>query len=415
MVLKFGGSIVLGLILSCAYSYAAESKQNLDTEATQILNSRCVSCHSLGGEAYGKFGNILNFRTLVDYKMIVPGKSDKSSLIEQVEWGLMPKKGTITSAEVDTLKAWVESFDSKKHDALPCASEEDELDLVFRDIEKGRARPSEVRNFRYISLARAFNNEAERKQKLIALLKTLNSLSWQNQLASVESLQRTKNVVRLDLRDLGWSDLLWEKIQNENPASANQPTHRKNAEIESALGTKRPLISADWLIANAVKPPLYHLILGLPKTLKELEFILGVDVSNNIQQGSALRSGIRNSGVSRNNRIVERHRSRFGAYWRSYDFSNNVGRQNIFVEPLGFTPAGGEVIFHLPNGMLGFMLADGVGRRIDKAPVNIVSDNYRPDHSVENGVSCMRCHSNGFLDAKDQVLDHFLSALRDSF
>jgi hypothetical protein len=80
-------------------------------------------------------------------------------------------------------------------------------------------------------------------------------------------------------------------------------------------------------------------------------------------------------GVSRNNRLIERHSSPYGSYWRSYDFADNVGRRNLFAHPLGpsgqassFEVDGGEIIFNLPNGLHAFMLIDGKGRRLDKAP-----------------------------------------------
>ena len=116
------------------------------------------------------------------------------------------------------------------------------------------------------------------------------------------------------------------------------------------------------------------------------------------------------------------------AYWRSYDFSDNTDRQNIFQRPLGpvagaagFVPAGGEIIFNLPNGLQAYMLVDSNGRRIDKAPGDIVSDPKRPDKLVENGLSCMGCHAKGLLPKDDQVRAHvqknraaFLATDRDA-
>src|SRR5262249_36300208 len=99
-------------------------------------------------------------------------------------------------------------------------------------------------------------------------------------------------------------------------------------------------------------------------------------------------------------------------YWRSYDFADNLNRQNVFEHPLGpggplsFTQAGGEIIFSLPNGLHGFMLIDALGKRVDKAPGDIVSDPKRPDRLVETGVSGFSCHNKGFLPKEDQVRVH---------
>jgi WD40 repeat protein len=138
-----------------------------------------------------------------------------------------------------------------------------------------------------------------------------------------------------------------------------------------------------------------------------------VDVVRDLQDDRVIRAGFNGSGVSRNNRILERHDAGFGAYWRSYDFSDSTDRQNVFEHPLGpipgqnsFEQAGGEIIFHLPNGLQGYMLVDRDGRRLDRASVEIVSDPQRPDRAVEAGVSCMSCHAQGIVFKADQVRGH---------
>ena len=167
-----------------------------------------------------------------------------------------------------------------------------------------------------------------------------------------------------------------------------------------------PFVRADWFIATASLPPLYHEILDLPKTDKELEARLEVDVSENIKNAPGVRvwrAGFNESGVSINNRIVERHKSRYGAYWKSYDFAGNVGTQNIFTHPLNFTHDGGEIIFNLPNGLQAYYLSTAKGDRLDEAPINIVSNAGTRDPVVRNGLSCMGCHTEGMKAFEDQV------------
>jgi WD40 repeat protein len=53
--------------------------------------------------------------------------------------------------------------------------------------------------------------------------------------------------------------------------------------------------------------------------------------------------------------------------------------------------------------MLGFMLIDKFGNRIDQGPTDIVSDPKRPDRTVTNGVSCMSCHYAGVIPKSDEV------------
>jgi tetratricopeptide (TPR) repeat protein len=143
--------------------------------------------------------------------------------------------------------------------------------------------------------------------------------------------------------------------------------------------------------------------------------LLRVDTLENIRLERAARAGFNSSGVSRNNRLVERHEQGAVVYWKSYDFGGNTGRQNLFAQPLGpgsadadFLHDGGEIIFSLPNGLQAYFLVDGKGQRIDKGPTAIVSDPRRPDRAVENGLSCMSCHARGIIEKTDQVRGHVL-------
>ena len=163
---------------------------------------------------------------------------------------------------------------------------------------------------------------------------------------------------------------------------------------------------ADWFIATASLPPLYHEILGLPETDKELETQLEVNVAENLKNAPGVRvwrAGFNESGVSVNNRIVERHKSRYGAYWKSYDFAGNVGTQNIFTHPLDFAHDGGEIIFNLPNGLQAYYLSTATGDRLDEAPINIVSNAGTRDPVIRNGLSCMGCHTGGMKTFEDQL------------
>jgi dipeptidyl aminopeptidase/acylaminoacyl peptidase len=194
--------------------------------------------------------------------------------------------------------------------------------------------------------------------------------------------------------------------------------------VAAAAATRLPVVRADWFLATASRPPLYYNLLQLPTTAGELERQLRIDAAADIRQERVARAGFTGSGVSRNNRLIERHVGPHGAYWRTYDFEavpqdladrQNLlpDRRNLFAYPLGpgrtadtFQHAGGEVIFHLPNGLLGFLLVDANDRRIDKAPTQIVSDPRRPDRAVEPGVSCMSCHLTGVIPKADQVRGH---------
>jgi serine/threonine-protein kinase len=178
---------------------------------------------------------------------------------------------------------------------------------------------------------------------------------------------------------------------------------RLNEEFLQPSGMVRPIpyVRADWFVSVATQPPLYEDLLQLPFDLNQLESILAVEGDVEAPDNLARRAGMAVSGVSRNNRVVERRPMRFGAYWKSYDFRSSKGRDNIFIDPIHLHPAGGEMIFNLPNGLQGYYLATGKGDRLNAAPTAIVTDKFAEDKTVRNGLACIRCHDQGMKGFED--------------
>jgi serine/threonine-protein kinase len=170
---------------------------------------------------------------------------------------------------------------------------------------------------------------------------------------------------------------------------------------------------------TATRPPLYHILLQIPKTDVELEKFLNVNIAENFARNRLKRGGFDKSGVSTgNNRLVERHASRDGYYWKSYDFKQGNPKARLTHLPLGprlpnqaqfenfaFVHDGGEQIFSLPNGLQGYMLIDGQGKRIDEGPTDVVRDltETAGKVAVVNGISCMHCHKHGMIDFVDTI------------
>jgi mono/diheme cytochrome c family protein len=276
---------------------------------------------------------------------------------------------------------------------------------------------------RYVSLAFAHNNtklsEARVENLRRGLRKLLNSLSTAPRIAKFPEVGPDKVLFRVLLRDLGWDAALWEHVAAHSPVAVDTGV---SSALGSACHTTTPILRADWLAANAARPPLYHDIMRLPKNQHELERQLGIDLLKNIAAGEVVRSGLMKSGISLANRLVERHeiRNRSGYYWASYDFGNSGSRSNLLKFPLGpesarllggqlaFKHDGGEFVFTLPNGLHGYYVSDALGNRLDgAAPTNIVGDRLNITGRVEisNGLSCIVCHDNGIkpIDAPDAV------------
>ena len=245
------------------------------------------------------------------------------------------------------------------------------------------------------------------------LYKLVNSLSWGSTVTNPQPIDSQGTILYIDLRHYEWDrNNSWTKIEAEYPYHISFDAPEQTAlrdqlsRLQTEMKSDMPSVHVDWFVAQASLPPLYHDLLSLPLTDRELETRLEVDVAQNLLNAPGVRvwrAGTNNSGVSNNNRVIERHISQHGAYWKSYDFAGSVGTQNIFTHPLNFTHDGGEAIFNLPNGLQGYYLANASGFRLDDAPINIVSNPAASDPTVRNGLSCLGCHTEGMKTFEDQV------------
>jgi hypothetical protein len=390
----------------------------LPGKARAVLQAHCAGCHGTDGKAKGGFDFVLDRERLVNRNKVVPGKAEQSQLFLRVRDGEMPPpdRKAPTEDEIALLRRWIDAGAvTEKAPPTTLVSYGPLQRYLLADLQS--VEPRERRFMRYLTLSHlpqsgVSQEDLERHRQ--ALAKLVNSLSGHTRITKLHAVDPDKTVYRLDLRDYKWSGRQWDRLAAAYPYKLSETGEAAKA-LAKLADCETPALRGDWFVATASRPPFYHDFLQLPNSDKGLERSLQVDVAANLQDDNAVRAGFNGSGVSRNNRILERHDAAHGAYWRSYDFSDNTGRQNIFEHPLGpaagtsaFAHAGGEVIFHLPNGLQGYLLVNGQGRRIDKAPVDIVSDPKRPDRLVENGLSCISCHVTGLMHKDDQVRGHVL-------
>ncbi len=402
---------------------------DLARQAHTVLKAHCYRCHGQDGTVEGGLNFVLDFKALVGRKKVVPGDAAKSKLYKRLVDADNPmppedEKVRPTKEEIALVKAWVDAGAPGLPEAAPrreLIADADVLRLIrddLLDLPEGSRRHA-----RYFTLTNLYNAglpEDQLQTYRLGLAKLVNSLSWEPAIVVPRRIDPTGTVLRIDVRDLKWDGAVWQRVLDQYPYGIVPPTPLARA-VRALTACDLPHVRADWFVFAASRPPLYHDVLGIPKTDRELEKLLRLDVAENIAGGRAARAGFNGSGVSRNNRIIERHKTAYGAYWKSYDFAGNAGRQNLFANPLGpgdedntFRHDGGEIIFHLPNGLQGYMLTDGKGNRIDEGPTKIVSVKNKPDPTVINGVSCMMCHARGMIDKGDQVRGH-VEKNRDAF
>jgi serine/threonine protein kinase len=415
------------------------AEPDLAAKAVSFLKTYCYKCH--GGEQFEVEGyDVLKREVLVapregeDRPYVTPGDPEKSKMWVRagVKKNMPPKSEPKkpTDAERTFLRDWIKAgapFPAVATVARRTLAEKDILATIRDDL---RAADEADRPFRrYLTLHNLHNasyGEPELRQARAAVAKLLNSLSWESEIVVPKSIGQEGVVLAFDLRNVGWDRRdLWKVLLARYPYGLTHNKDRDPAlrslanDVAGLAGVSLPFVRADWFVATASRPPLYHDLLGLPDNAPALEMMLKVDTDADFLRDRLARAGFVQSGVSSHNRLVDRHPALYGAYWKSYDFRRDDGPANLFRFPLGpvftanpfpnqaFEHAGGELIFNLPNGMQGYLLVDAKGKRIDIGPPDVVADSRGTSgtREVVNGLSCMGCHDQGMKRFTDTVRD----------
>ena len=418
------GSTLIFLVLTSVIVGVANAEDSAQ-QAYRVFEKNCLRCHGDSG-SYKGFLFIEEYNSLIQSGSVVPGQPDESELYKRLfgdtgNGGQMPPNQPpfnlppLTDEAIEIIRVWIENgapdwnvVDGNRNFITPKRI----LETIQHHIE---TLPIPNRAFaRYFSTTHLYDAGLPTEplqSHYLALSKLVNSLSWAADIVNPEPINTEQTLFYIDLRNYDWDKDLWTQIENRYPYNikyegADQIDLRDLfLNLQSEMDCEVPYVHVDWFIGKASEPPLYNEILALPDTDTALETLLGVDVRDNIKNHPGVRvwrAGIIKSGVSRHNRVVERHKSRYGAYWKSYDFAGSVGKQNISVHPLSFNHDGGEVVFNLPNGLQAYHLFDAKGVRLDKAPTEIV-DSDADDPAVYNGISCISCHTEGIKPFTDDI------------
>jgi mono/diheme cytochrome c family protein len=411
----------------------------------EIFRVRCQECH--GGSKTQAGVKILDHALLLRKRLIIPGKADESTVFQVVsasDDSAMPPPGQprLSQDEVDTIRLWiaegalalpavVKAPAEPKRDALFAAKNVAGVDYVhkqilahIRTIDTAERRFKRYFSINHILTAGATADELQVQRE--ALAKAINHLSWEVTLARPMAIDPPVNsIFCIDLRELGWQRPVERPAAGAKPAAPyfnffdlalleypygifyedSETFNRLVEEFLLPAEQVRPVVyvRADWFVSTMTQPPFYEDFLRLPFEVHELERKLGVDAALDLREYRAARGGMAVSGVSKNNRVVQRHRASFGAYWKSFDFRSSTGNENIFRDPIDLHPAGGEMIFNLPNHLQGYFVTNSQGVRIAAAATEIVTDRFAEDKTVRNGLACMRCHNQGMKDFIDAV------------
>ena len=409
------------LLMFIVGSQNVHPQQQIAQDAYAIFEQSCFICHGPAGSF--KESLLIDHNTLIQNGTVIPGNPNTSELYNRLVTTdtakRMPLQQPPLSAQaINTIRNWI--LAGAPDWAATSTTDGDFISPgeMLNTIETHlmSLAPFDRAFARYFTMTHLYN-AGETAQVLEGyrngLSKLVNSLSWGIEVINPQPIDPQQTIFYIDLRHYEWDvNDGWTQIEGVYPyhIAFDAPTETALREqlgrLQIEMSCDVPSIYIDWFLATASLPPLYHDLLSLPLTDRELETRLEVDVVRNLLNAPGVRvrrAGFNDSGVSNNNRVVERHTSRYGAYWKSYDFAGSVGTQNIFTHPLAFTHDGGEVVFNLPNGLQGYYLANASGFRLDAAPINIVSNPAASDPTVRNGLSCMGCHTEGMKIFEDEV------------
>ncbi len=419
---------------------AVDSTIETAFKARAILKQHCLRCHSGEGSDGGDF-NVMSSQDLIDSKLIKAGKPEKSVLFDRIYQNEMPPRTIetrLTDDEKIIFKNWIQSGAIP----FPLAKNRKFLSLeetltVVRDYLRGVQNRNDLPYLRFFNLRNLYNNKKVVDSDLhlyrAALSKACNSLSWHRRISLPVAIDKEKTIYVVDIRNYKWEkEGKWDAVMGRYPYGlkyGNMPNSKlKNLseDIEQLTECGMSIIRADWFVSTATRPPLYHQMLDIPKTAAEIEKQLGVNVLHNFLNAKPeviTRGAVSRSRVSGQNRMLERHETKFGFYWKSYDFIADNARAKMTRYPLGpknlfdksnkkhpfprqaFDHDGCEIIWTLPNKLQAYMLVNKKEKRIDFGPVSVVSDSLKTSGTAEifNGLSCISCHKKGMIPFVDVV------------
>ena len=307
--LAYGLALGLGQLAPARADNAQDAA--LAEKAQVVFKTYCYKCHGQTGRADGGFNVVIDLKKLVDSKRVIPGDPRKSKLFKRMisEDNPMPPEfdDADTAAnpkplprpgkeEIEVVRQWIEGGARRrvKHREKPreFLAETDILKAIADDLKTIDVRYQ--KQTRYFTITHLFNAGLNADELLTyrhGLSKLVNSLSWGRHIVVPKPIDPAETILRIDLRDFKWDDKVWQAILAQYPYGITLDTAQANGVYE-ATACELPYIRADWFVFAASRPPLYHSVLQLPATDRELEAKLQIDVASNIRQDLVARAGV---------------------------------------------------------------------------------------------------------------------------
>ena len=361
----------------------------LAARVKSLFRSRCFGCH--GGAKTNAGIRILDHALLVEKKKkVIPGQPDASAIYRVIVGAGGTKMPPLPNRELDDadkalVRDWiVAGAPNFPEDVAQQATAETPVKdagsayVLGKILAHVRTVRVEDRLFiRYFSsnhLVAAGASREELDLERDAFAKAINHLSREPRIVTPTVVDAPMGTIfAVDIRELGWHQQPLHRLGNNQVAEASpltifdmalleypyaiidEESQNYAMLLEEFMAPGRfirpiPYLRVDWFVSTVTQPPLYEDFLQLPFDVAELEKQLGVDSNNDIVTRRAKRAAMSVSGVSRNNRMVERHDFRHGAYWKSIDTNTSKGRQNFFLDPINPRATGGSSSLICPTG-----------------------------------------------------------------
>ncbi len=391
-------------------------------KAYAVFDTYCARCHQTGRlkgpSPAHPIANILALDDIARQPSLVQPRLPDGSALYTI---MLRRHATLDldrEPQADAVQAVRDWIQDLPPDVGRCAQQQPITQTVVNKAiaaDLATMPADKAKDIRYVSLTHLHN--ACTPQLVMAhyrqaVTKIINSLSWAPEPVRPETIDGADTILKLDLAEIGWVSAHWEKLVAASPYAGLASASLSDTE-RRRTGTTMPVVRADWLAHAAMTAPLYPALLGLPGRHVNLQRILNIDVEANIKSGAARRAGQQSSAVTRGNRLVERHPTRTGSLWMTYDFATSDARQNLAANPLGpsaggmvkvpFKHDGTKSLYTLPNGFFAYSLNDMRGDRIDQSPDTIERDETLWGGPVGNGGPCMACHRVGPVGVIDSV------------
>jgi len=408
--------------------------------AENVLAANCGQCHGPAltpQQAQAGMNYIDDIDELVKTGKIVPLNAAGSRIIQRMVKGEMPPVTTgrtVTAADINIVSEYINNprFWPDYAGQIVDCSDKGQLydnDQLYTDINRDLGgQDADDRIFlRYISISNRFTAgtcaDALDKDR-DAMTKMVNMLSIDTGIVVPEPVNPDETLYRIDIRDLKWDRAIsvegiafndvWEAIAANNPYAVELVGDDAD-DAKEDTATAFPVMFSDQMMDVAIIGNLYYAIIDVDVAQPLADFILNVldiDVDQNTLDEEQIRAGTTQSRISRQDRLVQRDDIgvRLGALWQSFDFEDNAN-ESIFEDPFGFTPGGTEAIFTLPNGMLGFIIADANDVIVEDS--DILLDTNQNNFRALTAVSCSNCHATGLIPVIDEVREIAVANARD--